>query len=236
MFLNDMEVGKSIEIFICRSGYKYRLVSKLEDVNEDNFSVTLITGRSKVFHFEDTDKIEIIYRHGHQLWRWTDLKVSIAVLDDNPVHQFLAVGDRKGGKFNRRDAFRVFIGEEVILTYYVIKLIREITDGTAETEGEIAVGEVDFEMEHCYGLIKDLSETGVGIFSNNEFDSGDELEFTLDTPYGMLKCKAEVVRINKESQGTYRYFYGCIFTGTSKNMVKYIYGLQRKRLNGINDR
>lgn len=229
-----MEVGKSIEVYVYRSGYKYRLVSKLEDVKEDNFSITLITSRTKTFHFEDTDKIEIIYRKNHQLWKWKDLKASMVVLDNDVLHRFLAIGSLEGEKFNRRNAFRVFLGEKVTLTYYEIHLESK-KDKASKEEDTSITEEIDYKEKHCYGLIKDLSESGVGIFTNHEFDKKDEVKFTLDTPYGMLKCNAVIVRKIREKNGLYGYFYGCMFTATNNNLVKYIYTLQRKRLSG-NDR
>ncbi|ROR30731.1 PilZ domain-containing protein [Mobilisporobacter senegalensis] len=232
MFLNEMQVGKSIEIFVYRSGYKYRLVSKLEDVNEDNFSISLIANRTKVFHFQDTDKIEIIYRINHQLWRWKNLRAKVIILDGSRVHHFTLTGSSEGEKFNRRNAFRVFMGEDITLTYYVMNLVEKKTEDS-EYEEDTLIGEIEYETKHCLGFIKDLSENGVGIFSNNVFNIGDELEFILDTPFGMLKCKAEVVRTTRESHGLYQNFYGCIFTTTSKNLVKYIYTLQRKRLGNM---
>lgn len=232
MFLNELQVGKSIEIFVYRSGYKYRLVSKIEDVSDDHFCITLIANRTKVFHFEDTDKIEIIYRINNQLWKWKNLKAKVIILDGSRVHQLTLTGNSKGERFNRRDAFRVFIGEEVTLTYYVMNLVeRKIED--PEEEEDTIIGEIEYEMKHCFGFIKDLSENGVGIFSNNVFNVGEELEFTLDTPFGMLKSKAEVVRVTRESHGVYLNYYGCTFTTTSKNLVKYIYNLQRKRLSRL---
>lgn len=227
-----MQVGKSIEIFVYRAGYKYRMVSKLEDVNQDNFSITLIANRTKVFHFQDTDKIEIIYRINNQLWRWKNFKAKVVILDDCRVHQFTLIGSEEGEKFNRRNAFRVFIGDDVTLTYYVMNLVEKKSDGLNEDDDFVS-GEIKYEKKHCLGFIKDLSENGVGIFSNNIFNLGDEIEFTLDTPLGMLKSKAEVVRITKDTHGAYLNFYGCTFTTTSKNLVKYIYTLQRKKLSHL---
>lgn len=221
-----MKVGKSIEIFVYRAGYKYRLVSKLEDVNEDNFSITLIANRTRVFHFQDTDKIEIIYRMNNQLWKWKNLKADVAILDGSRVHQFTST-DTEGEKFNRRNAFRVFIGEDVTLTYYIMKLVEK--NDNLDEEDSVS-GEIAYEKKHCLGFVKDLSENGVGIFSNNVFNLGDEIEFTLDTPFGMLRSKADVVRITKETHGIYLNYYGCIFSTSSKNLVKYIYTLQRKKL------
>lgn len=169
MLLNEMQVGKSIEIFVYRSGYKYRLVSKLEDVNEDSFSITLIANRTKVFHFQDSDKIEIIYRVNHQLWRWKNLKAKVIILDGSRVHHFTLSGSSEGEKFNRRNAFRVFIGDNVTLTYYVMNLVeRKVED--AKEEEDALIGDIEYEMKHCFGFIKDLSENGVGIFSNNIFN------------------------------------------------------------------
>lgn len=237
MLLSEMKVGKSIEIMVCRDGYNYRFISKLEDVKEDSISITLIANRVSVFRFLDTDVIDIIYRIDELLYRWRNLKGKVAIIGDLRVHQLTITRSSEGERFNRRNAFRVFLGEEVRLTYYVLILAKAEEKGCNnleavdkfETEEDIELpGELEYKEEHCPGLIKDLSENGVGIFSNHEFIKHDEIEFTLDTPFGMLRTRAEVVRKTREKNGIYTNYYGCCFTKSSRNLIKYIFELQRK--------
>lgn len=235
MLLNEILPGKSIEIFVYRTGYKYRLVSKIESVAEDGFYITLIANRNHVFFFQDTDKVEILYRNNEQLWMWRGFRVKVTTLDDERVHQFILTGSPKGERFNRRNAFRVFIGEEMTMTHMIPKVVERIPepadpDHPEESKNAEPVKEIVFEEKPVQVFLKDLSENGVGFFSNYRFEKGDELEFELQTEFGVMKQRAEVIRVTSEIQGAYLGFYGCMFTVTSRELIKYLFDLQRKKI------
>lgn len=219
MRLTEMKLGKSLEIHVDREGYRYRVVSKVEDVKADRVCVTLIATRSRVFRFIDTDKIDFIYKDEDRLWKWNNVKADIINLDGEDVHCFYT--EKKGVIFNRRNTYRVFLGEETTIINY-IPIIKQVS----ETEDDIDL----YDEEILPAFIKDISEDGMGIFVNKKLALKDFVGIEILTDVGKVICKGEVVRDSDEKEGIYKNFYGISFTESSKNIAQYIFYLQRKLL------
>ena len=62
MLLENIPLGRTVEIFVDREGYRYRLTSKAEYVDKKKICVTLIAARGKVFKFNPEDSISIFMR------------------------------------------------------------------------------------------------------------------------------------------------------------------------------
>lgn len=223
MRLKELKLGKSIELYVTRDKYKLRLVSKIEDVASDHIAITAIRGHGRIFQFVETDQIEFIYKDEQRLWRFVKLKAVPEQLDGEIVH--CLYGNSEGESFNRRNAYRVYLGEEIRFDY--VKAGHEA----------VLYDKEEFEEEkHPYlfrrndGIVKDLSETGAGIYSNEILEKHDVLSFSLLTNLGRIDCKGEVVRTCKESHGMYRNYYGVSFTQVSNSIAKYIFVLQRQQL------
>ena len=232
MLLENIPMGKTLEIYIDREGYRYRLVSKVEDAKPNRVCVTLIASGAKVFRFLPEDDIRIVYRDEEQMWEWPKVKGGIAKLDDTPVHVFEITN--KGRSFNRRNAYRVQIGEETLLGYYPVPDSRrksaDVPEQVEPEEGEDPMADV--EPQVVRGVIKDVSETGVGIYSDFEFDTEDSMFFDIPSPYGLLSCKAQVVRKDelRAVNHRFKYYYGCVLTRTEKKLIRYIFDIQREIL------
>lgn len=233
MLMKEMKIGKSVEIYVDRDGYRYRIVSKIEDVQRDNVSISLIASREKVFQFKEYDKVEVLYKDNERLWKWRNLKGSIKSLENIKVHNLaLTTLDEEGKIYNRRDAYRVFVGEAVQVKYYVLN--PEYIEYKEHPERASDYARVEQYLEkQCEGYIKDISENGVGIFLNQTFELESELEFTFQSEYGEFYCKAVVNRITEEEQGKYKDFYGCLLKESSKDLLKYIFNKQRLQLLNI---
>jgi c-di-GMP-binding flagellar brake protein YcgR len=235
MYLKELTPGKTVNIYISRDGYKYRIVSKIEETAEHRIFVSLIARNKRVFRFLETDEVDILYKHGNSLYLWKNVKAGITELDNDQVHYF--VSDKKGSIYNRRNAFRVEYGIPLVLHYFV-----ENEDMTSyniddyEDEDDLSflntyiMDENLYEEKICQGHMRDLSESGIGIYSNNEFKINDEVSFTLSTEFGELKCRVKVVRISKANHPIFKNYYGCYFIESSRFLPRYIYNLQRKLL------
>ncbi|MDE6852256.1 MAG: hypothetical protein K2J67_07175 [Lachnospiraceae bacterium] len=102
MILEKLPLGKTLEIYIDREGYRYRLVSKVEDATGQRVCVTLIAANGRAFQFRDEDEIRIVYRDEDQIWEWPQVKGGLAKLEGTPVHYFDI--SNPGRSFNRRNA------------------------------------------------------------------------------------------------------------------------------------
>lgn len=229
MLLTEMKIGKPIELLINRDGYRYRLISKIEEVGENCIYISLIATRTKIFKFESTDQVEIIYRLDDRLWKFRKIKGKVDLLDGEKVH--CLSGSLQGESYNRRNAYRVFIGEEVPVFQYTLRKdisAQEILK--LKSEKEEWKEEDLYEIKKSTGMLKDLSENGIGIFSNEIFEQKTELSIQVPSKYGMLKIKAVVVRTSDEKSDLYKHFYGCNITESEKYLTKYLFELQREYL------
>ena len=113
MLIKEMILGRKLEILVDRDGYTYRLVSKVEGTVEGSVAVSAIVAKGRMFRFEDTDDVTIIYRGGERMWRWNHVKTGLARLEGETVHTF---SSREPGEiYNRRESFRVPIGESLLM-------------------------------------------------------------------------------------------------------------------------
>ena len=238
MLLEKIPLGRTIEIFVDREDYRYRLVSKVEDTNEFRICVTAIASNGRFFEFLPTDRIRLVYRDQDSMWEGDYVQAGLAKLEDYLVHYFQIVD--QGKSFNRRNAYRVQLLEEVLLKYYKIpeypKKYYDIPMPPAELslseEEEQAWKERVSKPEFVKGMIKDVSENGVGIYCDTNFEIEDGIFFAIPSGYGNLEVKAEVVRKTKLQSGDkhYRYYYGCALVKSDRRLLRYIFDLQRELL------
>lgn len=226
MLIKEIRPGRAIDIVIRREGYDYRLVSKVEDVRENMVFISLIASKNRVFMFKPTDKVEFIYKNEERMFIWKNVKGSISELDGERVHCLIAPPN--GEAYNRRNAFRLYIAQEMYFTHYVPKQTDE--------EIERLPGDPPIEDDERYtkvrfiSFVKNISENGIGIFSNELLKEGDKFSFDYKTKYGDMGCVARVSRITDEKEGSYKHFYGCVLEKADKRLGKYLFELQREKL------
>lgn len=240
MRMEGMKVGKGLDIFVTREGYRYHLVSKVEEPQKNRVMISLIASGNRVFRFLNTDDVEIVYRDGDRMWKWEHVKGGFAKLEGSNVHYLESKLD--GITYNRRDAFRVPFHKETNISVYIKKASEE----ESKTEDEIlknangsyisASDEFSgLDLEHYNKqvvevLLKDLSERGIGFYSKLPLREGAIVVVELTTEMGNMFCKGEIVRTAKGDFGRYSLLYGCEFSQSDKNLGKYIFKLQREVL------
>ena len=258
MLLEKIPIGKTLEIEVDREGYRYHLVSKVEKTGIIRVCVTAIKSNGITFNFRPKDDIRLIYRDENQMWEWTKVKAGTMKLDGDMVHCFDIIN--KGQSFNRRNAFRVILDEDVDIGYFnvpeksvkvaSIPMIKEIQQVIYDEEGnEVDKKKVTADMvgklrienkesmvpmpgvtkEYIPVNIKDVSENGIGIFTNTKLNIDDGFFVGIPSPDGALLARAKVVRgVELKGDRKYRYYYGCTYTESDKRIILYIYDIQRK--------
>lgn len=232
MLLESIPLGRTVEIYVDRDGYRYRLTSKVEYADEKKLCVTLIAAHGRAFKFMPEDNVSIMYRDNDTMWEWENCRAGIAKLEGVLIHFFEI--SNKGKSFNRRNAYRVTLDVETMFGFYI----------NASTGLRVAqmpypdTDDPDFSSyktpvpEFIQGMIRDVSETGINICLNDLMKVDDALFFNIPSPLGNLKSKAQIVRKSDiTTKGSkYAYSYGCVFQQTDKRLIKYIYDIQRKML------
>lgn len=235
MLLEKIPLGRTLEIFIDRQEYRYRLVSKVEDVNAKRVCVTALASNGRFFQFLSEDRIRIVYRDQEVMWEWDHVKAGLAKLEDGTAVHYFLIQD-PGKTFNRRNAYRVKILEDTTMHYFAVPGKKEKyayipTPVNLEEYSEDEREEMS-KPKAFAGMIKDVSENGVGIYSDMVLNKEDGIFFALVSPYGELKMKAAVVRKTEatSSRSKYKYYYGCVLTQSDRKLLRYIFDLQREFL------
>lgn len=224
MKMAELKLGKAVQITVIRQEYKLHLVSKIEAVYDDHFAVTLIEGNGRKFVFKETDEITVIYKEENRLYKFTKLKGAIEQLDGDYVHTFY--GPKEGVSFNRRNAYRVFLGEEGMFSWTASgheEVLHAYRDRMHEAEGQNLT-------KGCVCMIKDISENGACICTNEGLNVSDYIGFELMTEMGKIRCIGKIVRASSNREGIYRNIYGVKFTEVSSIITKYVFAVQRQQL------
>lgn len=243
MRLNEIAPEAFVEILIRRNSYNYRIVSQVLYRDVDCIGVTPIASSQRMFRFKDTDEITIIYRNEDCYWKWDNVRADIATREDgDQIHVFYVSG--KGIMFNRRSQFRFNIEKEISLKYMVLDTSSDLTGNSEagsvketayrlpELELENVINSLDerYREVECKAFLKDLSEGGASVETDVILEKGAIVSFELDSDDGVVALTGVIVRVTENRRGYYDYSYGCSFTQTGKNYIKYFYAQQRKRL------
>lgn len=214
MLIKEMVLGRKLEVLVDREGYNYRLVSKVEGIADNTVAVSAIVAKGRMFHFEEGDDVTIVYRGAERMWKWEHVKTGMARLDGETVHTFSS--REQGQIYNRRDSFRVPIGESLLM-YRVFSRKNE-------------EGEVEETLKPFEGLLADLSVSGAGLYTDEDMDVDAIIGFDMPTHMGIMTCRGKIVRRTDVYDKPFRNFYGCEFTKVRKELERYLFERQRLML------
>lgn len=265
MLLENIALGKTLEVYVDRDGYRYRLVSKVEKTGVKRVCLTAIMAGGRAFKFRPEDNIRLVYRSEDQMWEWLNVKAGLGKLDDEPVHYFEIVN--KGQSFNRRQAYRVTIDADVDIVFYQVPgnrqrlsyapLVKEEYEALVDVNGVELEREEDSRSGKIFiekrlrmvpmkeavekkvrGFVHDISETGMGFYSNELLEKDNSFYTRIPSDYGPLLVRCVVVRVDDQVKGNrkYRYYYGCIYEESDQKLIRYIYDIQRKQIQKQRDR
>lgn len=232
MEISELKPGKQVEISVERNDMIFHLVSKIEAVQDKTLYCSLIkSAMGTVFLFYPGDSVSIIYRLGDRLWKWEKTVPSEKVLEEDHLHAF-TVRRAEGEPFNRRNSFRVFFGEEIDIkrTEPDIEKIKEYRHQHPEIKelGELLAVEELYRRVIVKGTLKDLSETGVGIYSSEKLPMNAELSLMVPTEFGLITLTCVPVRAYLDDNSHHRYFYGCNISTVSNNISRILISVQRR--------
>lgn len=146
----------------------------------------------------------VLYIKEGQLYSWENPQIKLVRYKNEICHMIEMTED--GKPVNRRHAFRLFVGEQMMLTM------------DQKNRGE-----------PLKVLIKDISEGGVAFLSRREFNIGDRFVLHLRTEEISLNLSARIVRIERKEEIN-AMLYGCAFRNVTPALGNYIMRLQRENL------
>lgn len=235
MKISEIVEGTLLDIYIKRDGYNYKVVSKVEYVDEQRVGVTPIASRTKLFKFRSSDIVDIVYKNDSKSWKWPHVKAGSATLKDGTkLHVFVPTGSAES--FNRRSTYRLPMGSEITLTYEVLELPEAADNKNLRRTPDLMLDATLAEISEsyrelsCKAYLKDLSEGGAAIMAAVKLKKGDIVSFELPYDRHTVYCKALIIRVKAEDNKVYPYSYGLSYIETSSDYVPYFFAEQRKML------
>ena len=199
----ELQLTHAVELEILMNGKKTTLLSSIEQIIGTTVLLTPIHLNGKVVGFPPDCSVNLLYIDEKHVFCWKNIKVKAVRYEKKIYHSAELVADAE--ILNRRGAYRVYIGETMLLTSF-----------TANGPKSINV------------LLKDLSETGMAFFSKEEFDIGRTVRLHLAmSNKHELQLSAQIIRTQEdERRGK---LYGCKFVERNERLIGYLMRLQQDR-------
>ncbi len=200
----EMEISHAIELEIFMNGKKTTLLTSVEQVIDTTVLLTPIQLNGKVVGFPPDCTVNLLYVEENHVFCWKNVKVKAVRYEKNVYHSVELIAEAE--ILNRRGAYRVFIGENMLLTSFT------------------ANGPKTYNV-----LLKDVSETGMAFYSKEEFDVGRTVRLHLVVSSAHeLQLSSQIIRI-QNFEDRQDHLYGCKFLERNDRLITYLMKLQQDR-------
>lgn len=213
MHLGEISADSIINISVTRGDVGVNLTSSVVEIHEEYLLAEPFRHNNSIISFSSPDlKIEMtVTRNGEVPFFWRSVDINKEIKDGKIYHAITTNVD--GIRLNRRNSFRVFIGEN--------GTAMQVTDSNRMTV-----------------TIRDISAGGIGLYTDRTddllFNIGDQVHiYYVDDVMGFsIDVVGRVVRTEETEHGR---IYGCRFVRMYPQVDKYIAAKQRKDRNKKTD-
>lgn len=196
MHIDAIAKGGFMEVEVRCNGKSANFKSEVALTVNNSILIAPIKVNEQTIGFSESCQINFLYVYEGKLFLWENASVKLVKYDGGIYHKIDIYGE--GKPFNRRDAFRMYIGED--MPVYV---------NTATGPNALSV------------LVKDISETGVGFISKEDIDVDRTIRLKLKDNNMLINLSGIIVR--KEFLSNLGSFlYGCRFNEKNDKLSKYI--------------
>ena len=196
MHVDSIAKGGLMEVEARYNNKTVNFKSEVAHTINNSILITPIKVNEQTIGFSDTCQINFLYIFEGKLFLWENISVKLVRYDGAIYHKIDLYGE--GKPFNRRDAYRMYIGEDM-----------PVFVNTASGPSAISV------------LVKDISETGVGFITKEDIDVERTIRLKLKDHNTIINLSAIIVR--KEFLSNLEAFlYGCRFNEKNDKLSKYI--------------
>lgn len=204
MRIEEIVVGGSIELDVRFNGKFMNFRSDVVLIKDNCILINCIKVGDQRVGFNDQCYINFYYKQDGKLWFWENVTVSLVKFNGDAYHKVDMIGE--GKQYNRRNAFRLYIGEEMPI------YINTSSGLTALTV-----------------IIKDISETGLGFISKEELNPDRTFRLKFKDDKKAIDLSGKIIR--KESlEHLGSYLYGCKFNEKNNLLANYIMNKQSEEL------
>lgn len=197
MKITDIETENKLLLKFKYKEKKYSMVVMLFAKNAGHIIIPSILDNGQVVNPQELKEAEIIYTVKDGIYRFGLLKIENDFFKDIRVYNVSS--DEDVTRANRRQAYRMFIGELTTVTVVM-------ENGKRRT---------------IEGILKNVSITGMSIVLKQEFDIGTTMRILYEFEGLSFFLQGTVIR--KDKMNGYRAFtYGCIFKDPNHSINRVI--------------
>lgn len=205
MTIDDIVVDGSVEVEVVLLNKAINFESQVALIlNNKSILINCIKFNDQTIGFSDRYQLNLLYKVDGKLYRWENCTIKLVRYDGVIYHKVEISGE--GKPYNRRDFFRLYIGEEMPI--YI---------NTAHGTTAMSV------------LIKDISESGVGFITKQELEVERTIRLKIKFANQTIDLPGVIVR-KEYLENLKSYLYGCKFTEKSNLLGKYIAKRQNEML------
>lgn len=196
MEATQIQKGDKVELEVKYQNQTFQFPSEVEFIIDNSILITKIVKEDQTIGFTGPSVINFISHHENKLYIWENVPVKLVRYDGVIYHKVDLNGPGKG--YNRRQSFRVYIGDRM-----------NVMVNTAK-------GAAAYDV-----LVKDISETGFGVISNQEFDVNRTIRLNLKDGDNTIPLRGVIVR-KEFIEHLNANVYGCRLTQREKRLSSYL--------------
>lgn len=204
MQIDEISQGGAIELDVKCNGKNMNFKSEVMLVKNNSVLINAITVDEQTIGFSDKFQINFLFKSEGRLYLWENVTVKLVKYNDAIYHMIELFGE--GKPYNRRDAYRMYIGEDMPV------YVNSATGPTA-----LSV------------LVKDISETGVGFITKEDIDIERTIRLKLKDNNTIINMSGVIVR-KEYLDNLDSFLYGCKFNEKSNHLSRYIAKRQSEAL------
>lgn len=196
MHIDSIIKGGLMEVEVRCNGKNVNFKSEVAHIVDNSILIAPIKVNEQTIGFSDQCHVNFLYVYDGKLYLWESASIKLVRYDGAIYHKIDIFGE--GKPFNRRDAYRMYVGED--MPVYV---------NTASGPTAISV------------LVKDISETGVGFITKDDIDIDRTIRLKLKDNNSILNLSGVIVR-KEYLDNIGSFLYGCRFTEKNDKLSRYI--------------
>lgn len=196
MLTDEIPIGANIEIEVRYKGHAISFKSEVVYLHQNSILVNPIIVNERTIGFNDNCRINLIVKIDGKVYLWENVAVKLVRYNGKIYHQVSMYGE--GKPYNRRQAYRMYIGEDM-----------PIYLNTAHGPTTITV------------LVKDISETGVGFITKEELDINRTIRLKLKDFNNLISLSGVIVR-KEFLPHLDSFLYGCKFHEKNNKLGRFI--------------
>jgi hypothetical protein len=205
MNISDFQPGQIVQLNVKMNDISGSFESKVSLIHDSLLLLEPIYVNGNLVGFPKNCAVDLNYTHESLFYIWRNIRIQTIMYKKQYYHAAEIIGDAE--VVNRRNNYRVYIGEEMDVSYFTEKGPKSI-----------------------HTLIKDISETGFAFFSSDFFQIDRVVRLNIPMrDRSIMHLSAKIVRSVPPAEEGGETLYGCKFVERNAKLSNYLMKLQREK-------